>query len=94
MKKRVILFCLFAFLFLPVFAQEHPPLAKKYYCSAQQIELTDSVILVHMNGNTFEVDSILVDQGGIYFTEDRLRCINCRRPLNPKNTCECPVGPS
>ena len=90
MKKELLLICFFSLFFIPGFAHDHAPSAKKYYCNAGQIELTDSMILVHLGDQTYEADAILSDQGGLYFTEDALRCTYCRRPLNPKNTCECP----
>jgi hypothetical protein len=86
MLKKQLIACLFAFLFVPVFAQE--PVSKSY-CTTKQIEVTDTMILLHLNEQIFEIDSLLADQGGLYYNHDSLRCINCRRPLNPKNTCEC-----
>jgi hypothetical protein len=91
MKKEFLLICLLSFLLAPVFAQDYAPSIKKFYFRADQIELTDSMILIHLENQTFEIDAIAVDQGGIYFTENMLRCTYCRRPLNPKNTCECPL---
>lgn len=98
MKGKIALVCLLSSLFLPLMAQEHLPSAKKYYCAADQIELTDSMILVHLEDQIFELDSLFVDQGGIYFVEDMLRCTFCRRTLNPQNSCDClpnckPINP-
>lgn len=90
MKYTSLLFCLFCLLCLPAFAGDQDPSAK-FYCTAGQIELNDSVIFVHLNDEVYEIDSLLVDQGGLFFTQDKLRCAECRRPLNPKNTCECPI---
>jgi hypothetical protein len=92
MKKNILAFCFVSLFFLPAFAHDYAPSARKYYCNAEQIELTDSTIFVHLHGKVFEIDSILTDQGGIYFVEDTLRCVYCRRPLNPKNTCRCPMS--
>lgn len=89
MKKEALLICLLSFLFLPLCAQEYLPIAKKYYCQVDQIEITNEMILVHVNGDTFELGSLMVDQGGIYYTEDTLRCTYCRRPVNPKRICDC-----
>jgi hypothetical protein len=72
-------------LILPLYGQ-----GAKFYCTAQEIELTDSAILVHLKDGIYEIDSVQVDQGGIFFSKNMLRCANCRRTLNPKNTCECP----
>jgi len=91
MKKKFMLICFFVSLFASVSAQDNtPPSLKKYYCNAEQIELTDSMILVHLEEKIFEIDSLLSDQGGLYFTEEMLRCTYCRRPVRPKNICECP----
>lgn len=89
MKNVSLLISLFAFLTVPVFATELN--ANKCYCSPEQVELNESTILVHVDRNTFEIDQLHVDQGGIYFNEDAMRCLYCRKPLNPKNTCECPT---
>lgn len=63
---------------------------KKYYCSPQQIDIGESTILVHLaDDQIFEIDTLLVDQGGVYFTEDAMRCYECRRwnaPTNDKST--------
>lgn len=92
LKRVTLLISLFAVLSLPMLAEElNNP--KKYYCSPEQVELNDTIILVHLGKNTIEIDKLLVDQGGIYFPEDAMRCFYCRRPLNPKNTCECPWTP-
>jgi hypothetical protein len=90
MLKHVGLITSFLFfLTLSLFAEDQN--FNKLYCSPEQIELTDSMILVHLKQNTFEIDQLLVDQGGIYFQEEAMRCYYCRRTLNPKNTCECPI---
>ncbi|MCH9626831.1 MAG: hypothetical protein S4CHLAM2_04620 [Chlamydiales bacterium] len=89
LKYASLLLSLFALLSFPTFAEETS--AQKHYCSAEQVELNDAVILVHLDRNLVEIDTLLVDQGGIYFNEDAVRCFYCRRPLNPKNTCECPT---
>ena len=62
---------------------------QKHYCLSEQIEINNSTILVHLDKNTIEVDTLLVDQGGVYFCDDAIRCFYCRQTLNPKNTCEC-----
>jgi hypothetical protein len=90
MKKEFLFVCLFALLFIPGFAKEHTPIAKKYYCNAHQIELTDSAIVLHLAEKSYELDALLADQGGIYYTDDMLRCTYCRRPIRPNNICECP----
>lgn len=84
--RTSFMIAVFAFLVLPVFAEEN---SKKIYCSSGQVELNDSMILIHLDSNTVEIDKLHVDQGGIYFCENAMRCFYCRRPLNPKNTCEC-----
>jgi hypothetical protein len=90
MKKYALLFSILPFLVLTAYAQEYAPAAKKYYCNAEQIELTDAMILVHLNDKLFETDAILTDQGGVYFTEDMLRCTYCRRQISPQNSHKCP----
>ncbi|MFZ0565956.1 MAG: hypothetical protein WAM28_07215 [Chlamydiales bacterium] len=93
MLKRLtafIYFSLFAISSLSA-AESKDDEAKKYYCSAEQLKLGDSRILVNFEGETIEIDALLADQGGIYFTSEAKRCFYCRRPLNPKNTCECPL---
>ncbi len=60
----------------------------KHYCSPSEIEIYESMILVHVEDEIFETDSLLSDQGGVYFLANRLRCPECHKPLNPKNTCE------
>lgn len=89
MKHISLLIVIFAMSISAAFANESDQNEQKFYCSAEQIELSDAMILVHMNQSLFEVDALLVDQGGIFFTENMMRCVECRRPLNPKNTCEC-----
>ncbi|MCH9626304.1 MAG: hypothetical protein S4CHLAM123_15000 [Chlamydiales bacterium] len=64
---------------------------EKYYCTPEQIEVTDSTILIHANEGSFELEALLVDQGGVFYTNEMLRCIQCRRP-NPKHLCECPIS--
>lgn len=91
MKQTALLFTWIAMLFASAFAGEMGS-AKKYYCDTQQIELTETMILVHLPEGTFEADALLADQGGLYITEEALRCIECRRPVNPRNICECPVA--
>lgn len=89
LKRMSLMISLFAFLTLPLCAEEQN--SKKFYCSPEQVELNESMILVHLDRNTIEIDKLFVDQGGIYFNEDAMRCFYCRRPLNPKNICECPT---
>lgn len=89
MKKELLLACFFVCLFAPLAAESEQP-AMKYYCNAEQIEITDDMILIHLTDITYELDALLVDQGGIYFTDDMLRCTYCRRPSKHKNICECP----
>lgn len=86
MKHITLLISLFTLLAFPLFAND-----AKHYCSPDQIELNNTTILVHLDTNTVEVDTLFADQGGIYFNENGMRCLQCRRTLNPKNTCECPV---
>lgn len=88
MKKGCLFLTLLALASFSGFADE----AKKHYCSPEQVELSDALILVHLeNKNPVEIDALHVDQGGVYFHEDAMRCLYCRRTINPKNTCECPV---
>lgn len=91
MKHTALILTWLAMLFAPAFAGEMSG-AKKHYCDIQEIELTASMILVHLPEGTFEADALLADQGGLYITEEALRCIECRRPVNPRNICECPVA--
>lgn len=87
MLKRNIL--IFLFSFSTLFAHTLPPFADgKIYCLPEQIELRSSIIVVHLDDQVFEVDALLVDQGGIFFLKDMMRCLHCRRPLNPKHTCQ------
>ena len=88
MKKKILTVCLFALFWMSAYGQDDMPSAKKYYCNAEQIELTDSMILIHLEDNQYELDGLLTDQGGLYFTEEMLRCTYSHRPL--KNICECP----
>ncbi len=92
MSKRItgLIFCSLFFMSV-LSADDTNECVKKQYCSAEQIELTDATIFVNLKEGVIEIDSLLVDQGGIYFTEDMKRCVWCRRPLNPKNICECPL---
>lgn len=90
MKYTALLFIGMIMLFASAFAGEIS--AKKYYCDMHQIQLTESMILVHLPEGTFEADALHADQGGLYFTEESLRCIECRRPVDPRNICECPVA--
>ena len=90
-KQTALLFTWIAMLFASAFAGELGG-AKKYYCNIHQIQLTESMILVHLPEGTFEADALLADQGGLYITEEALRCIECRRPVDPRNICECPVA--
>ncbi|MCC5831967.1 MAG: hypothetical protein JJU12_02870 [Chlamydiales bacterium] len=89
LKRFSLAISLFALIALPLTAEELN--SKKFYCSPEQVELGETVILVHLDWSTIEIDKLLVDQGGIYFNEDAMRCFYCRRPINPKNTCQCPV---
>ncbi len=89
MKKVCLFLSLLTLLSVTVFADELNQ--NKRYCSPEQVELSEFTILVHLDSNTVEIDKLHVDQGGIYFHEDSVRCFYCRRPLNPKNTCECPA---
>ena len=83
MKGRIFILCLLM-LGTSLFASDD-----KHYCSAYQIELSNDQILVHTNSEIIEIDSLLSDQGGIYYLDSNARCIHCRRTLNPKNTCHC-----
>ena len=89
MKKTIVLFCMLALLSATSYAQDDFPSAKKYYCCADQVEVSDSMILIHLDDTIYELDSLLVDQGGVYFMENMLRCTYCRRPVNPKRICDC-----
>lgn len=88
LKRMSLLLSLLAFLTLPALGEELNE--KKHYCTPEQVELSPVTILVHLDRNIIEIDRLSVDQGGIYFYEDSMRCFYCRRPINPKNTCECP----
>lgn len=74
--------------------QEYCQNNKKHYCSPEQIEINDSAILILLGENVCEIDNLLVDQGGLYFHENSLRCFECRRPINrpinPRHVCEYP----
>lgn len=88
--KRVAL--VLGFLFLPLCAQGNA-IVPKHYCTASQIELTDTAIFIRLNGGIFELDSLFSDQGGIYYTEEMLRCTQCRKgPVNPKDICQCSIS--
>ena len=52
---------------------------RKFYCHPEQIEISDSTIHVLLEEGVYEIDSLAVDQGGIYFTENMVRSINCCR---------------
>ncbi len=90
--KQLALCTLFALVFSPLFADTtiSDDNSQKHYCSTSDVEIYETTILVHVEDEVFETDSLLVDQGGIYYLENRLRCPECRKPLNPKNTCEYP----
>ena len=92
MKRKMMFFYLLTTLCLPLCAQDVEPTPKKWYCTANQIEVTDATIFVHLDDATFEADAVQVDQGGIFLTDAMLRCIQCRRPINYKHICECPVA--
>ena len=88
LKRLTGLVCLSFFAMSSLSANDMEVNSNKNYCSTEQIELTDSMILVNFQGKTFEIGSLQVDQGGFFFTDDMTRCAWCRRPLNPKNICE------
>jgi len=88
MKSSAIFLTWLMMLFGSTFAAE----TEKYYCDMHQIELTERMILVHIPEGTFETDALQADQGGLYTTQSSLRCIECRRPVDPRNICECPVA--
>lgn len=69
---------------------------KRHYCTPEQIEIRNNTIMVHANQGVFELETLHVDQGGIYYQEKHLRCPECRRyrGINPKNTCETPNCPA
>ncbi len=83
-KSAILFFVAFALLGGAAWANE------KFYCGVDQIELTDEMILVHLEDGVYEIDSLLADQGGLYFTVDGLRSIETRRPVDPRNICERP----
>ncbi|MBS0646299.1 MAG: hypothetical protein JSR97_06875 [Verrucomicrobia bacterium] len=60
---------------------------EKHYLSASDIDVQDATIFVHRGGQVYEIDTLLVDQGGVYYLSSHLRCPECRKSLNPKNTC-------
>lgn len=85
MLKRVsLIFCFCLAVTSAVFA--NPSYLKKYYCSSEQIELTDTTIFIHTTEGTIELDALHVDQGGVYFTNENMRCPDCRRPYDPRDT--------
>lgn len=59
MLKKIMLFCL---LTAPLFAEESL-CEKKIYCSSEQLEVTDSTILIHLEEGLYEADCVEVDQG-------------------------------
>ena len=88
MKIKILFLSVLSSLCLPLAAQEIPPLPQKIYCKANQIEVSDETIFIHLEDQTFEAERVQVDQGGIYCTESMLRCIDCRRPINYKHLCD------
>lgn len=63
--------------------------AQKWYCDASQIVLADTTILIAFDEGIIEVDTLHVDQGGIFVSTADLRCPNCHRPC-PSTACETP----
>ncbi|MEZ5315298.1 MAG: hypothetical protein R3E91_03690 [Chlamydiales bacterium] len=87
LKNICIMLALFlSFFICPIEGKQE---TKKFYCSPEQLEINQSMILVHLDCKMVEIDQLLVDQGGIYFNQEAMRCFYCRRPFNLKNTCEC-----
>ncbi|MCH9611123.1 MAG: hypothetical protein S4CHLAM81_15030 [Chlamydiales bacterium] len=76
---------------------------EKFYLEPEQISLTGETILVQLSNDMVEVDSLLVDQGGVYMCAEHARCPLCHRSsmmdtpchkrLNPKNTCHKRLNP-
>ena len=76
---------------------------EKYYLEPEQISLSDQTIYVQLEGSVVEIDTLLVDQAGLYFEQKNARCLDCRqtlkpehnchRRLNPKNTCHRRLNP-
>lgn len=93
--KRTALILSSMLFFAPLFAnliegpQARRVFKKKYYCSADQIEVTNSMIVAYVDNMIVEIDSLMADQGGIYFTDDVMRCIDCRKPLQDEALCQC-----
>lgn len=82
LKRASLIFCFCITGISSAFANTTPDV-KKYYCSSEQIELTDSTIFIHTTEGIIELDALLVDQGGVYFTNANMRCPDCRRPYGP-----------
>ena len=76
---------------------------EKYYLTPDQIALSEETIYVQLDDGLVEIDSLLVDQGGIYVSASGMRCPECHRSslidtpchkrLNPKNTCHKRLNP-
>lgn len=89
LKRAALVFC-FCLATVAIFANASTN-AKKYYCSPEQVEITEASILIQTKDGEFELDALQVDQGGLYFTDESLRCPDCRKPFAPKdlrNICE------
>lgn len=81
LKRASLIFCICLAVTSAAFA--NPSSLKKYYCSSDQLEITDTTIFVHTTEGIIELDALLVDQGGVYFTNESMRCPDCRRPFGP-----------
>lgn len=81
------------FTWVAVFACISVFASEKVYLNPEQIALSDRTIYINLEGEMVEIDQLLVDQAGIYFMEENARCIECRKPLNPKNTCHKRLNP-
>lgn len=63
-------------------------LEEKFYCSPEQIVVSEQCIYIKNGEELLEVDQLEVDQGGIFFTFNHARIPATRRPINPKNICQ------
>jgi|GEM_PF-3191561 len=77
--------------------------SEKYYLTPDQIAISEETIYVQLDDALVEVDTLLVDQGGLYMSDNNIRCAQCHRSLlvetpchkrlNPKNTCHKRLNP-
>jgi hypothetical protein len=89
MTKKWLLFL--TLMAAPLCGSEFSLIAQKHYVPKDDVELQSEMIVVHIPEGTFVVDAICADRGGVYFYEEMMRCPQCYRPINPKNTCQSPL---